>query len=89
MALTHKDVGEDLPAGILSSWSGHITSEQSLEHTDSDKVDSARMHVREQHAPGLAELAGLERALFTRQSIVIWSMRRVQEDRFGGLRHGR
>ena len=63
MTRMHKDVGEDLPRGKHSSWSGHITSKHSPEHTDSSKVDGAGMHVREQHAPGLAELAGLERAL--------------------------
>ena len=55
MTRMHKDVGEDLPL--------HVTSKHSPEHTDSSKVDGAGMHVREQHAPGLAGLAGLERAL--------------------------
>ena len=63
MTRMHKDVGEDLPLGKHSSWSGHVTSKHSPEHTDSSKVDGAGMHVREQHAPGLAGLAGLERAL--------------------------
>ena len=63
MALMHKDVGEDLPAGKHASWSGYITSKHSLEHTDSSKVDSAGMYVREQQSPGLAELVGLKRAL--------------------------
>ena len=74
MALMHKDVGEDLPAGILSSWSGHITSKHNLEHTDSDKVDSARMHVREHPRPWTSKWLGKTSP---------------EEDRFEGIKHGR
>ena len=63
MALIHKAVHGNIPGEDIRHCPGTLRQGHGLEPTNSNRDDSARMHVKSSNQPGLAELAGLKRAL--------------------------